>query len=167
MLIGHIYRDVQRLYQFIDATTDDYGRKLLTKYAIVELTAMDNHLQHLFVDILEGKTGYPLDDVQRNSVVAQKKIYNQSSQPLRAKFAPIRNKLGAHRDTVHLGLVAEIWDSLNVEELLKACRYAASAFNFLKSLQVYSWTKKGMDEEGRETIAYISPLIFTESSEVP
>ena len=128
---------------------------------------MDNHLNHLFDDILKGKTGYPIDDVQRSSAVAQKKLYNQSVQPLRAKFAPIRNKIGAHRDSVHLGLVAEIWDSIDVEELLKACHYVALAFNFLKSLNVDSWTKKGVDEQGQEIFAYISPLRFLASPEVP
>lgn len=161
VLISQIYRDIQRLHQLIQDIPDDYGRRLLTKYAIVEWISMDRHLRRLSNEILSGKTGYTLNYVQQRSLKDQMRSYRQAMKPLQQEFELIRNKIGAHRDQqIHLKVVSEHWDNLEVDRLSEACNYIAIVYNYLRSLPVYTWTLKGEDDQGQEITAVVSPLRF-------
>ena len=159
VLIGQIYRDIQRLYLLIQEIPDEYGRRLLTKYAVIEWLSMDENMRRLFRGVGQGEPGYSLDGSHKKSLKEQQKTYRQSTDHFQQIFHPIRNKIGAHRDAnIHLSVVAEHWDALEIDRLSEACSYVATAYNFLKSLPIYVWTKRGRDEQGREIIAIISPL---------
>ena len=157
--------EVQLVSEMIQEMPSEYRRRLLTKYAVIEWLSMDEHFRRLFNEVSHGKTGFRLSDGQSKSLRTKRNTHFQASREFQRAFKVIRNQIGAHRESIHFKLVAEYWDTLDVELLSKFCESSAEAFNFLKDLPVYRWTKSGKDEQGREITAFISPLKITEPGE--
>ncbi len=75
-------------------------------------------------------------------------------------FKRIRNKIGAHRELLHLITVSEIWDSVDILAIAQFLRYVPPLFNFMKNLNIYCWTKTENDESGNEVIALLQPFNY-------
>jgi len=156
-----IYRDIEKLASLYRGSTDTYTKKLIVKYIIIEIISVNNHIVGLANKIISGQTGY---EIEPNLLTTAKGLYKQYRDTRKKNWSElkdIRNKLGAHREHLDLLTISKLWDKIDIKVIGQIISCIPPLFNFVKGLNVYCWTKRGQDEEGREIIAFIQPFKYS------
>lgn len=158
--LSHITRDIHVLFSIVSKLRQPYERKLLEKYIIIERISLDEHLLKLAKLILGNKTEFSATDDEIDEVRKLYNNYKQARKPHYELMKKIRDKLGAHRENLHVSDVGSLWGAINSENLIDALNCAAHLFNFVKDLNIYRWSKVQETSEG-EMIAFVQPLIIS------
>jgi len=160
IFIRHIYDDIVRRGEIVAGIEDTYGRRLIMKDAVTDLLSMDKHIRRLVGLILSGQTGYHVGDTLTNGLKGLYRDYKSACKRRFPRFTEIRNKVGAHRERLPLAAISDMWGDLETEGILEVLGMAAPLFNHMKDLNVYCWTKTEKNDEGRDTLAFVQPLVF-------
>ena len=158
IVIQLIYRDIGTLLKMRQESKDNYKGKLLLKYVIIEVLSIDKHTTRLANMIISGKTGYT---VESNELTKAKDLYKQYKNARKENLNSlkvIRDKLAAHRESLDLLTIANLWDSIDIKPIRQMLEAIPPLFNFLKGLKVYCWAKSEQHKDGSETVAIIQPF---------
>jgi hypothetical protein len=136
-----------------------YEAKLLTKFAVVELLSLDDHINRLVGLALSGTTGYPVTQAKLDEVKGLYGEYTRARKPSESSLREIRNKLAAHRDPLDLFAIAKIWDGIDAATVATIVKPVPGLFECLKSLHIYEWTKCEQTERG-PVIASVAPMVW-------
>jgi hypothetical protein len=157
--VGLIYRDIAKLFEMLNRLDDEYERKLLSKFVVVEWLSLDEHVNKLVGVILSGRTRYSPTREESEEVKRRYGEYTRSRKPHERALRETRNQVAAHRDPLSLEAIALIWDSLDAGHVLAIVRTVPALFECLKGLNVYCWTKSEQTERGK-VIAFVRPLVW-------
>ncbi|MBI2884162.1 MAG: hypothetical protein HYY11_09730 [Candidatus Methylomirabilis oxyfera] len=153
------YRDIARLFRLLERSEDYHDSKLLTKFAVVELLSMDDHLNKLVGLALSGKTGYSISPEESAEVKRLYGKYTRVRKPLKGSLQEIRKKVGAHRDPLDLVVIAQIWDNIDPVNVAAVTKAVPDLLESLTKLNIYCWTKHEETDRG-PVRAYISPMVW-------
>ncbi len=153
------YRDIARLFRLLERSEDHHDSKLLTKFAVVELLSMDDHLNQLVGLALSGNTRYSISPEESAEVKRLYGEYTRVRKPLERSLRDIRNKIGAHREPLDLMAMARIWDNIDPVNVATVTKAVPDLFESLKKLNIYCWTKREETDRG-PVLAYVSPMVW-------
>lgn len=153
-----IDRDIVTLVKLHNRLTDDYKKRLVLKYAVIEILSQDFHIKSLVNQIINNKTGYSIEENDLKEIQGLYKKYNNMKESHWNTFKTIRDKLSAHRDILCLETISNIWDDIDKRSLGEFHIAAIRLYNFAATLNIYTWHKKEIDENGQEYEAFIQPL---------
>lgn len=157
--ITFTYRDIASLFRLLNRTCDEYEARLLTKFAVVEMLSLDEHVKQLVGLVLSGKTGYPIEESDTAAVKQLYGEYTRARKPSESKLNEIRNKIAAHRDPLDLVAIARIWDGVDAATLYEIVKPLPALFDRLKALPIYCWTKSEQTDHG-PVMAYVAPMVW-------
>ncbi len=149
-----IYRDIVRLHRLYSRLKVRYTKKLICKYIIIELVSLDTHTARLANDIISGKVGHKVEDNELDEIKQLYKQYKEARKPKWFQLAAVRNKLGAHRDSLDLLTVSKLWDQIDTDAINRLLEAFAPMLSFLMKLNVYEWSKK----HRTGIVSFIQPL---------
>ncbi|MBI1803117.1 MAG: hypothetical protein HYR77_01490 [Ignavibacteria bacterium] len=148
------YRDIARLQRIYSRSRNRYTKKLICKYVIIELVSIDAHITSLANDVISGKVGYKISDSDLVEIKKVYKEYKAARKPKWSQLQAVRNRLGAHRDSLDLLTVSKLWDQVDTEAINTILRAVAPMLRLLMKLNVYTWSKSHRSG----IISFIQPL---------
>jgi len=155
--IAFIHADICVLFGILNRAQSDHEEKLVAKFIIVEFLSLDDHLSALVGLALSGRTGYALSSDEAAQLKRLNGDYTALRKPAEPALREIRNKVAAHRDRCNLLATARIWDQIDAETVHRMAQPIKALYDFLKNLDIYTWTKSEQTEKGTVR-AYISPM---------
>ncbi|MFM7405334.1 MAG: hypothetical protein ACKO3K_01350 [Cuspidothrix sp.] len=108
--------------------------------------------------LIYSKSAVICSDQEIEELKRLKKEYEQARKLHKEKLEMIRNKLAAHRELLHFADMANLWQSINYEELIDILNAAVHFFNFAKDLNIYSFLKVQNTSKGK-MLALIHPAL--------
>ncbi len=157
MQIQYIYEDIAKLFEILARLQEEYERKLLSKYIIMELISMDRFIQRLADLIISGHLDFPAEPEEVERVKQLYKAYKRARKQHWKGFGKVRDKIAAHRDPLDLITIAKIWDSIDLRDILSILKSVPPFFNYVKGLNVFTWVKSEKTGHGKLS-AYVSPF---------
>ncbi|MCI0452291.1 MAG: hypothetical protein L0Z51_07855 [Candidatus Latescibacteria bacterium] len=155
--VQHSYRDLAILLNTLSRLEHERARRLITKYAILELFSLDANIRQLANMVIRGRTEFHVTPEQTSHVKALRDAYDRSWRQHESTLTAIRHKLAAHREPVHLLGVVELWDSVNTTIVTDVIRHVPPLHDFIKDLNIFKWTITEMTESG-EVTGFIQPF---------
>ena len=145
-MISHAWEDIHCLSKIRAKTEDDYEKKLLLKYMVVELRSileqMDT-LQGIVFQIIKGGCehhGY-VSNEESQKITALFKKYHKIKSVVEKDLVAIRNKIGAHRSQHPWDEIMELWDKLDSEIFKDIFEFMPEIFAYLIKLDIYDWSR--------------------------
>ena len=81
MQIQYVYKDIVKLYEILSTQNDEYGKKLITKYVVIEWISLNEYLQKLINIIIKDKSDYELNHSEKSKT---KELYKEYKEQRRA-----------------------------------------------------------------------------------
>ena len=149
-----IFRDILRLRRLHRRVKDGYTKKLICKYEIIELVSLDQHASILANLILSSRIEYKIDQQGLLDTKQLYKAYRVAGKPYWRQLQTVRDKLAAHRDTLDLLTVSNLWDDIDNKAVDRILRTFVPLLQLLMKLNIYTWTKSHRDG----TFSFVQPL---------
>ncbi len=165
MQIQYVYKDIVKLYEILSTQNDEYGKKLITKYVVIEWISLNEYLQKLINIIIKDKSDYELNHSEKSKTKELYKEYKEQRKKYFKELEFIRNKLAAHRDPLNFLEIANIWDSIDPQSILEILTPLPKLFNYIKALNLYTWTKEEITENGK-VVAFVQPFKYNSANSV-
>lgn len=160
--IQYAYEDIFSLFKLIKKLGAGHHSRLLYKYAVVEWLSLDKPLCSLVSRVLKGKVDYDLDPAELDLLKSKYKVYRAAKKPRYKQLKLIRDKLAAHRDPLGPRQIADLWQSIDTNDLLSVLKPIPPLFDVLKDLGIYEWTLSQTTDEG-DIVAFVRPLVFQDN----
>jgi len=143
----HIWEDILRLSALRRASHDEYNRKLLLKYIVMEAVSMLTAMDALRAAVMTAEVYTPparppfrgISIEEKSRALTLWDSYSIARKAVEQEITAIRNKIAAHRDVQDWGLWMQLWEKLEpslIEGLLAAI---PPAFNHTKELNIFDW----------------------------
>lgn len=153
-IISHTWEDILCLFEIRKKTKNDYERKLIFKYVIVELRSVIEQLEKLQTIIFILINGEPKDKIPSGyisetvagEIKALFKKYHAIKKEVEKDIIEIRNNIGAHRGSQPWTNIMELWDKLDPEAFIPLLVVIPELFDAIVTLDIYDWTR--IPEEG-------------------
>lgn len=145
----HTWEDIERLLALRSRSKDDYDRKLLLKYVVVELRSLIQVMDALHSKVMSAdtyETGQTplyrgISSQERSAAHSLWAEYSKAKKAVEDDLIALRNRIGAHRDVSDWHLVMSLWDKLDAALISKLLKAIPPAFNHAKDLNIYEWNR--------------------------
>lgn len=157
--IGHIWEDLLELIDLRQSTSDGYKRKLLLKYAVIEVRSLIEVFDRLQAIVMKAGTFDPRERHGWREITVEEreeakellKGYSESKKSVANRIIGIRNMIGAHRGSLDWQQTMAFWDSISPALIQPVLDSIPPAFNFIKELDLFEWNRTP-SEGGLEVI---------------
>jgi hypothetical protein len=164
--ICHIWEDLEALRAIRSKEKDGYSKKLLLKYAVIEVRSIVEVFDRLQAIVMRTPT---FDSKERQGwreiTVREKekakellKKYSHAKKQASQMITDIRNNICAHRGNLDWHQVMAFWDSVTPELINPVLGAIPEAFDYIKGLDLFEWNR--IPEEG--IIEFIGPQLRPE-----
>lgn len=148
-IISHTWEDILCLSEIRKKTKNDYERKLIFKYIIVESRSVIEQLEKLQAIIFILIKGEPKDKIssgyisvtESEEIKALFKMYHTTKNEIERDIIDIRNNIGAHRGNQPWTNIMELWDNLDPEIFKPLFVVIPALFEAIVKLDIYDWTR--------------------------
>lgn len=145
----HTWEDIERLLAMRSQSKDDYDRKLLLKYVVVEVRSLIQVMDALRSKVMSADTYETGQTPLYRGISSQERSaahllwaeYSKAKKAVEEDLIAMRNKIGAHRDVSDWHLVMSLWDKLDTALISKLLAVIPPAFNHAKDLNIYEWNR--------------------------
>jgi hypothetical protein len=151
--IIHTWKDLIRLVRIRKERRDEYEKKLLFRYCLIELKSvldlldkLQSHVMQADVFSEEEAESRGLLHEERSEAEELFKEFHQARDKVEEDVAEIRNKIGAHRDLESWDHIMELWDKLDPSYFKPLFDTIPPLFDHLKDLDIYEWSAKLEDD---------------------
>lgn len=143
----HIWEDILRMLGLRKRCKDDYERKLLLKYVVLETVSMLAVMDGLQRAVMTAEVYTPpepplyrgISDEEKAEALELWTAYSNAKKAVGSELTQIRNKVAAHRDVSNWRLAMDLWDKVD-PSLVEALLFAIPpAFNHSKELNIFEW----------------------------
>lgn len=149
----YIWDDIEAVGRLRNSTKEDYSRKLLLKYLIIELRSLIEVIDRLRTHVMKAPTFDPArESLWRGLTIAEHqrarelfKEYSSAKLAVENDVISIRDNIGAHRGNVNWSQVASFWDKVSVETVKPLLDAIPRIFEFVKELNIYEWNRYHLD----------------------
>lgn len=147
--IGHIWEDLLALIELRANAADDYSKRLLLKYGIVEVRSLIEVFDRLQSIVMKANTFDPRERQGWREITAEEKekakelfkAYSEAKKGTSQKVIDIRNTIGAHRGCLDWQQVMAFWDSVTPDLINPLLATIPPAFDFVKELDLFEWNR--------------------------
>jgi hypothetical protein len=148
--IPHVWDDIQRLSGLRAQVRDPYDRKLLLKYVFIEVRSLTELMDALHAKVMSAETyderQEPLyrgiSSAERAAAKDHWAKYSNAKKAVEDDIIAVRNKIGAHRDSIDWRVVTTLWDKLDENVISALLDTIPAAFNHAKDLNIFEWNRK-------------------------
>jgi len=145
----HTWEDIERLLALRGQNKDEYDRKLLLKYVVIELRSLIQIMDALHAKVMSAdvyETGQTplyrgISSEERSTARSLWTEYSKAKKAVEDDLITMRNKIGAHRDVSDWQLVMSLWDKLDVALISNLLKSIPPTFNYAKELNIYEWSR--------------------------
>lgn len=164
--VGHIWDDITELKKLYENSKNEYVKKLLLKYVVVEARSLIEVFDRLQGFVFKAPVFDPTERpgwreiTQTESDTARRllKDYSKAKAETASLIISIRNQVGAHRGNLDWQQVMKFWDSLTPEVVNPVLKAVPPAFDYIKKLDLFEWNRT--HEDG--SIEFISAQLRSE-----
>lgn len=168
----HTWSDIQTLLKMRSQRADDYERKLLFKYVVIELRSMIVLMDALRTKVMaagvyerhEEPLYRGISREEREAASRLWRTYSKAKGEIQNDLIAFRNRIGAHRDSTDWQLWKRLWDEVSPEKLRALFNSIPPAFNHAKDLNIYEWNRRTEDGAIEILAGPVGPWLF-ESNE--
>ncbi len=150
--IRHNLEDIVKRIDMYSFTEDKYSKTLQIKDILIEYLSVYDNITIITNKILKNDVEFP---IEKNALSLLREKYSEfkevqkSGIPLK-QWKIIRGKIAAHHDPMDLLTVAEYVDQAtnSMDDIVKKLNSSILLYNFLKDINIYTWYKQDIDENG-------------------
>jgi len=154
VLISHAWEDLGYVLNIRHRAKKEYEKRLLFKYALIELRSIVEQLEKLQAIIFQVTSNTPAEGNLHGYISKEEedilrslfKKYNSAKKRVEDDLISIRNKIGAHRGTHPWDEIMNLWDKLEPQSFITLVSEIPRLFEYLRKLDIYDWTR--IPEEG-------------------
>lgn len=147
VIIAHAWEDLALLENVRCKSTQDLERRLLFKYAPIELRSIVEQLERLqsivflvIANRAEGRMGGRISKHEESELRVMFREYHSIKRLVENDLLAIRNKIGAHRGA-HPWEISGLWDALKPDSFRPLLRIIPNLFEVIRKLDIYDWTR--------------------------
>lgn len=145
----HTWEDIERLVALRTQSKDNYDRKLLLKYVVVEVRSLIQVMDALHSKVMSADTYEAGQTPLYRGILSHERSvacvlwgeYSRARKAVVDDLIAMRNKIGAHRDVSDWRLVMSLWDRLDTELISGLLKAIPPVFNHAKDLNIYEWNR--------------------------
>lgn len=164
--LRNIWDDLHALLGIRANASDDYGKKLLLKYAVIEVRSLIDVFDRLQAVVMQAPTFNSREKQGwREITVGEKeeakkllKPYSEAKKQVSKQITDIRNAICAHRGSLDWQQVMSFWDAVTPDLINPILSTVPAAFDFIKELDLFEWNR--IPREG--TIQFIGARLRPE-----
>jgi len=165
----HIWEDISRLLALRHHCKDDYERKLLLKYVMVELVSMLAAMDGLRNAVMTADVYEPPTPPLYRGISVQDKAtamllwtaYSGAKKAVSHELVLIRNKVGAHYDVSNWHQWMELWGKIDPALISGLLETIPQAFQHASELNIFEWNMSYEDGRRRVLGGPIDPETLT------
>lgn len=162
----HIWDDLETLFRIYSRQENEYGKKLLLKYAVIEVRSLIDVFDRLQAIVMKAPTFDPREKHGWREITVEEKTkakellkrYSEAKREASRNISAIRNEICAHRGNLDWPNVMEFWDSVTPDLINPVLEAIPEAFNYIKELDLFEWNRIPRDG----TIELIGPQLRPE-----
>jgi hypothetical protein len=166
--IRHIWEDISELHNIYKIQNDEYVKKLLLKYVVVELRSLIEVFDRLQAIVMRAEIFDPnekqgwreLTQEEYDEAKSLLKEYSNAKKVTLQNIINIRNEVGAHRGNIDWTQVMEFWDKITTETIRPLVDIFPSVFDYIKSLDLFDWNRVSKDGIYHSIGARLRPEYF-------
>ena len=163
----HIWEDIDSLAKIRSATRNEYSRKLLVKYLIIELRSLMEVFDRLQGYVMKAEVFDPavkcayrgLTQSEHAKAKELFKEYSLAKRTTERLIIEIRDNIGAHRGNVNWQQIMQFWDKVSIETIKPVLDVIPRIFEHVRELNIYEWNRYLLDG----AIEIIGSRIYPES----
>ena len=145
----HIWEDVSCLCEMHNVTVSSYERKLLIKYAVVEMRSLTEVIDRvrrvvMYATVFNPRLEAAYRGITEQELVTVKQLFKEYSTTKASTerlILEIRNNIGAHRGNIQWQAVMAFWDAITKEVLAPLMTVIPEMFEVIKELNIYEWNR--------------------------
>lgn len=147
--INHVWDDLLSLVKLRNNSGDEYSKKLLIKYAIIEVRSLIELFDRLQILAMKANIFDPkekqgwreITDEEHKKTKELLKVYSLAKKQVEKDIIDIRNSICAHRGNLDWQQVMKFWDSVTPELINPILKAIPPAFDYIKELDLYEWNR--------------------------
>lgn len=164
--IDHVWDDLLVLVKLRNSSSDDYCKKLLLKYAVIEVRSLIELFDRLRSLVMKANIFDPKERQGWREVTAEEhekvkellKDYSSAKKKAEKDIIDIRNSIGAHRGNLDWHQVMRFWDAVTPELINPILKAIPPVFDYIKELDLYEWNRIPRDG----SVEFIGAVIRSE-----
>jgi len=144
-LIGHTWEDLLIIGDIRAKTDADRERRLLFKYALIELHSIleqFERLQSLIFETIRTRQDANCCYISEREILELKTLFKQyhlEKRLVERDLIAIRNKIGAHRGYHAWNEIIGLWDKIEPEPFRPLLVVIPKLFECVRKLDIYDW----------------------------
>ncbi|GAA6169404.1 hypothetical protein [Sessilibacter corallicola] len=147
--LRHIWEDISEIHKIYEKQTDEYVRKLLLKYVVIELRSLVEVFDRLQAIVMKTSIFDPnerqgwreITQEEHDQAKSLLKEYSKAKSSSIKSIIGIRNEVGAHRGNLDWTEVMKFWDKIEPDTVNPLIDVFPRVFDYIKSLDLYEWNK--------------------------
>ena len=147
--IRHVLDDIRVLRDLYQSDIDDYAKKLILKYVVIEVRSLIKLLDKLQGKVMSAPVFDPREQQGWREITIEErekakvlfKKFSLAKKEVKNKIISIRNNIGAHRGNLDWQQVMKFWDLMEPELVNPLLSEVPELFDYIKSLDLYEWNK--------------------------
>jgi len=166
----HIWGDIVHLIKIRRPQRDEYRRKLLLKYIVIELRSLIEVMDRLQGEVMKAAVIEPgkerpwrgltlIESEEAKRLFKEYSIAKKSAQPL---LLEIRHNIGAHRENLDWQQTIKLWDSMSESLIRPLIDVLPRVFAHVKELDLFEWNRS--HEDG--SFEVLGPRFLNSSDEI-
>ena len=146
VIISHVWEDLILLESVRNKSTQLGEKRLLFKYALIELRSIVEQferLQSLIFRIIESRKKGSCCYISDNEIVELKAVlkeYHSKKRVVERGLLAIRNKIGAHRIADPWEII-RLWNKIEPDAFGPLLKIIPILFEVIRKLDIYDWTR--------------------------
>jgi hypothetical protein len=149
VLISHAWEDLDCLLTIRGERNGEQERRLLFKYALVELRSIVEQLeklQSIIFQVADNRTDRAnlhgrISKEEEGELRILFKEYHSIKKLVEDDLVAIRNKIGAHRGVHPWNEIMALWDKIEPESFRPLFKIVQKLFEHLRKLDIYDWSR--------------------------
>lgn len=160
--ISHAWNDLVFLMRMRKSTNDDYEKKVLFRYCLIELKSVLDLFEALQSMIMQ-KPVYAEGEERRRAGLSEQerekaedlfKEYHRARNECDEKLSTVRGAIAAHRDTDSWRHAIKLWGKLEPINFSELFETIPPLFEHIKKLDLYAWSFEFGDEHLDELLRW-------------
>ncbi|MGY1490055.1 hypothetical protein ACW4YW_11620 [Methylobacillus pratensis] len=147
--VQHIWDDLQALNRMYLKEGDEYGKKLLLKYVVIEVRSLIEVFDRLQAIVMRAPTFDPRERQGWREITVEEKeqakellrSYTEAKKQTSKMIIEIRNTICAHRGSLDWQQVMTFWDAITPDLVNPILNAVPKVFDYIKELDLFEWNR--------------------------
>lgn len=146
----HIWEDLTCLSKVYKSENNEYTKKLILKYVVVELRSLIEIVDRIQTHVIKTPVFDPKEKQGWREITQEEKDktrslfkeYSKAKSEVERLIIDIRNQIGAHRGNINWQDVMKFWDSITPDITNPILATIHPALEHARELDLYEWNRR-------------------------